>query len=92
MKNKIKTWGVMLKFMPPNESVEISPNRKDVLLLLKQKMAPWSCVCVCVCLCVCVSVSVCVCLCDRERDHCFVHKYYEALNKFHISSSILTML
>lgn len=28
MKNKIKTWGVMLKFMPPNERVGISPNRK----------------------------------------------------------------
>ena len=59
MKNKIKTWGVMLKFMPPNERVGISPNRKRCSTAAATENGSMV-LCVCVC--------VCVCVCDRERE------------------------
>ena len=80
MKNKIKTWGVMLKFMPPNERVGISPNRKRCSAAAATENG---------------SMVLCVCACmyvTEGETIVFVHKYYEALSKFHISSSILTML
>ena len=57
MKNKIKTWGMMLKFKPPNQRVGILSNRKRCSAAAEPVM------CVCVCVCVCVR--------ERERDHCF---------------------
>ena len=56
MKNKTKTWGMMLNFMPPKERTGISPNKKRCSAAAETDNG---------------SMILCVRARVRERDHCF---------------------